>query len=312
MGVHSRLQGVKNEGYKQNKQVNNKSHNSEQSTIDSGKKSIDYIKKSIPLHEGRINPPPTFCLQKYLILVYMRLKRDPDGEQVVTGFYDYFYKNAPYAEEEFEIYHNSKKKLTSLFSSIHARTPTGETLHIYVDYTVSTNGPPNKVLIEKTLGKSYNSEIYQYHRAENRVDYFYASKKEETHLKIPVTSHFHIAGPAAASSLLFIRNRQKEFHKHEALTLLTGQNKWSFEKAPSLKSVMLYKPQEKKESFKVGTETFQAHIFKIYENTGNENFDPETPHLEAYMDTQLNIPYALEYPDGTKISIKNWDYPLKN
>ena len=242
----------------------------------------------------------------------MRLKRNPDGEQVLAGFYDYSHQNTPYAKEQFEIYRNGKKQIISFFSNIYARTPSGETLHIYVDYTITTNGPPDKVLVEKTLGKNHNSEIYQYNRSTNRIDYSYIAEKNEIHTKVPVTSHFHIAVPAAASSLLFVRNRQKEFHKHEALTLVTGQNKWSFEKSPILKSIMLYKTQKKKAPIKIGNETFHAHIFKIYDNPENNNFNPQAPHLNAYIDTHLNVPYLLEHSDGTKISISSWEPTFKN
>ena len=238
----------------------------------------------------------------------MRLKRTPGGERIFKGFYDYTQQNNSYSEEEFEVYRDQQGPAISFFSSIYARMVTGEMLHIYVDYMVYKDYVPCKVLIEKTLGKNRSSEIYQYDKMNNLVSYFFVSDDEEKHVKIPVTSRFHIAAPSAVSSMLFVQNRQEGISEQTFFSLLSGKNKWSFEEAPALKSIILYKLREKMEPLKIGRETVYAHVYKLYENTERDNLNPESPHMSVYMSQHFKIPYMFQSLDGVKIKIKKWEY----
>ena len=241
----------------------------------------------------------------------MRLKRTPLGEQVFKGFYDYYQGNNSYSEEEFEVYRNSQDRGMSFFSNIYARMSTGEMLHIYVDYMVYKNYVPYKIVIEKTLGKNKSSEIYQYDKTKELVSYLFVSDEEEKSVEIPVTSRFHIAAPSAVSSMLFIQNQRKGISEQAFFTLLTGKNHWRFEEAPTLKSIVLYKPREKMEPFKIDMETVYAHVYRLYENTKEEKFSEVSPFLSAYMSQYFNIPYMFESSSGMKIKIRNWKYITK-
>ena len=237
----------------------------------------------------------------------LKIKRIPDGEIIFKGFYDYSHGSNPYSEEEFEVYRNRKESMMSFFSNIYARLVTGEMLHVYVDYMVSKDCGPYKVLVEKTLGKNRSKEIYQHDKANNVVNYFFISEDKEKHVEIAVPPRFHIAAPSAISSMLFVQNRREESSEQTFCTFLTGQNKWAFEAAPTLQSVVLYKPREKMESLKIDGETVWAHVYKLYENTEGENLNLESPHLSVYMSQQFNIPYMFQSLSGVKIRIKKWE-----
>ena len=242
----------------------------------------------------------------------MKLKRTPEGERIFRGFYDYSHKNNFYSEEEFEVYRSRQEPTVSFFSNIYARMKTGEMLHTYVDYMVSKDYVPYKILVEKTLGKNRSSEIYQYDKARSLVNYFFLAGGKENHVKIPVTSCFHIAAPSAASSMLFVQDRREEISEQTFCTFLTGQNKWFFEAAPVLKPVVLYKPRDKMESLEIGVETVYAHVYKLYENKEREHLNVDSPHLNIYMSQHFNIPYMFQSSDGVEIKIKKWEQLAKS
>ena len=240
----------------------------------------------------------------------MKIKRIPEGERVFKGFYDYSVGARSYSKEEFEVYHSSQGSTMSFFSSIYTRMTTGEMLHIYVDYMVSKDFLPYRIMVEKTLGKNRSSEIYQYDKTKNLVNYFFATDEEEKHVNVAVASRFHIATPAAVSSMFFVQNCREGSGEQTFCTLLTGQNKWVFESEPVLKSVILYKPREKMEPVKIGMETVYAHVYRLYENTEGGNLN--SPHLNVYMSQHFNIPYMFRSPEGTSVWIKKWEYTTRN
>ena len=235
----------------------------------------------------------------------LRLKRNPMGEKIYQGVYDYHRGNNTYSEEEFLVYRDNSALSLSFFSLMHARVATGELLKVYVDYTVSKDYTPQKVLIEKTLGKRQISEVYQYDKVKSRIGYFFISQKGKKHSEIPITSNFHITTPTTVTSMLFLKPQKDKSMGKNFYSLFTCHNQWEFASAPKAQSVIIQRKHLGTSKLKIGEEYVSSAVYNLYENAASGAVTPEMPSIEVYMSRYVNIPYMLKTKDGLHIRARN-------
>ena len=236
-----------------------------------------------------------------------RLKRNPKGEKIYQGTYEYRNKSRTYSQEEFLVYRNNSGFSFSFFSQMDCLVATGEILRVYVDYVVSKDHTPQKVFVEKTLGERQSSELYQYDRIKSCINYFFISSDEKKHHEIPVTSRFHISTPTMVTSMLFLKNRPNNISGKDFHTLFTSQNEWDFSSPPQSKSVVVQRSPHGTVSYKVGEELISVPVYNLYENVDDGVLSAKMPSLEIYMSKHLNIPYSISCKDGLKIEIKKFE-----
>lgn len=241
----------------------------------------------------------------------LRLKRSPKGEKVYEGVYEYRSKGRLYSEEEFMVFRHQSGFALSFFSQMDCRVATGEIFRVYVDYVVSKDFMPQKVLIEKVLGERQSSELYQYDQVKSCINYFFISPDQRNHLTIPVTSRFHIGTPTMVTSMLFIKNRPGDVREKDFHVLFGSQNDWEFSKAPSAKSLIIQRSNHGTSSFRVGDEIISVPVFNIYENVDEGIVSKDMPKLEVYMSRHLNIPYAIKGNDGLEVEITKFQNLIK-
>ncbi|MCR9203927.1 MAG: hypothetical protein NXH75_05090, partial [Halobacteriovoraceae bacterium] len=77
----------------------------------------------------------------------METRRRPRGEKVYRGAYNYLKGDTLYAQEEFEVYKDRKELGMTFFAELHSRVATGELLTVFVDYVITKEYVPQKLVI---------------------------------------------------------------------------------------------------------------------------------------------------------------------
>lgn len=234
----------------------------------------------------------------------LELKRTPRGEKIYRGAFDYYRGDNIYSEEEFEVWKESQNMTYSIFSKLHSRVATGELLTIYVDYQCTKDFVPENVLVEKALGKELVTEIYNFNKKENLVDYLFISKEGQVHDQINSSPKFHIATPTAASSMLFLRSKKEDTTSKNFYITLQSNNDWKFKELPSFKNITMQRISTTAEDVKINGSTVSATEYKLFEDSNNDEEDYNPAHLNVFMSKHLGIPYSIQSEDGTKILVK--------
>jgi len=236
----------------------------------------------------------------------MELKRKPKGEKVYRGAYNYFKGDTLYAEEEFEVYKDKKELSMSFFSSMFSRVATGELLNIYVDFQVSKDFIPQKVLIERTMGNEIVREMYDFDKRNNVIDYFFITKDGQEHCQIQSGPKFHITTPTTVTSMLFSKSKKEDTSGKNFFSLIASHNKWKFEEAPSAKTIIFQKVSINNENILIEGQQVQALQYRMLED--NQNLDEEKmeklPNIKVFLSKHVSIPYIVKDDQGTRIQIK--------
>ena len=201
------------------------------------------------------------------------------------------------------VFRNNRALSMSFFSSMYCRMATGELLNIYVDYMVSKDFVPKKVLIEKKLGQREISEVYQYDESTSSVRYLFISEKEKKQFAIPVSSRFHITTPTTATSMLFLKPQNDSSSGKSDYSILTSYNKWNCDAPPDIKTITVQRDSTGTTGLKIGNETVYAPAYKVYEWT-NKGLLPEMPFVEVFMSRHVNIPYMIKADDNLTINMR--------
>lgn len=236
----------------------------------------------------------------------MDLRRRVKGEKVYRGAYKYLKGETVYCEEEFEVYKDRKELNLSFFAELHSRVATGELLTTYVDFQISKDYVPIKVLVEKTLGKEVVKEIYDFNKRTNVIDYLFISKKGEQHCQITTNPKFGIQTPAACTSMLFLRSKKEDTTAKNYFNIITSFNHWKFENEPSQQTIVLERAGSSQESMLIEGQSVQAIQYKMY--NAEELSEAENQNLveisKSYVSKHATIPYLVKSDDGIKIQIK--------
>jgi len=81
-------------------------------------------------------------------------------KKIFRGSYLSQKQGRTYAEENFEVFRDTKEQSHSFVSEIHSRVSTGELLKIVNHYKINNNYIPIDVSVEKFLGNDYSKETY--------------------------------------------------------------------------------------------------------------------------------------------------------
>jgi len=236
----------------------------------------------------------------------MEPKRRARGEKVYRGAYKYLKGENLYAEEEFEVFKDRKELGMTFFAEFHSRVATGELLTVYVDFTLTKDYIPQKLLIEKSLGKELVKEVFDFNPRNNVVDYLFMSKKGQEHLEIQVPPKFAITTPTASTSMLFLKTKKEDTTARNFYQVLSTTNQWKFEKAPFQQTIVGERTALASESIQIDGQSVQATPYKIYDAKDLEENDDTGS--AAFSTVQLSkhstIPYVVRSADNLKIQIK--------
>ena len=236
----------------------------------------------------------------------MELKRKPRGDKVYRGAYRYLKGETVYCEEEFEVYKDRKELGMSFFAELHSRVSTGELLTIYVDYQISKDFIPQKVLIEKSLGKDLVSEVYDYDKKKGVLDYLFLTKDDRNHCQISTSPKFSITTPCACTSMLCLKTKKEDTTSKNFYQLISSRNNWTYEDEPYTNSMALERLGLGTESLLIEGQSVQATVYRMFsgedlEKTPDQNL---LPFLKVHLSKHATIPYQITSQSGEKIQIK--------
>lgn len=239
----------------------------------------------------------------------MELKRKPRGFKVYRGAYKYLKGDTIYCEEEFEVYKDSSDLSLCFFAQLHSRVSTGELLSIYVDFLISKDFVPQKVLVEKSLGSDTVTEIYDFNPRKNIVDYIFVNKKgEQKHTQVTTSPRFSIHTPATCTSMIFLKGKKEDTTTKNYYNVLVTQNAWTYKDDPVNKTVVLERTGLSTENINVEGKNLQAtgyHLYDVDDLKHAKEINKSTvPSVKVSLSKHATIPYMVKAPNGTKIQVK--------
>ncbi|CAM9906760.1 unnamed protein product [Chrysoparadoxa australica] len=237
----------------------------------------------------------------------MEIKRRPRGEKVYRGAYNYYKGDSLYAEEEFEVYKDRKELGMTFFAELHSRVATGELLTVYVDYVVTKEYIPQKLVIERTLGNLIIKEFYDFNPRQSCVDYIFLSKEGQKHARISVPPKFAIMTPTASTSMLFIKTKKEDTTTRNFYPVLTSTNLWKYETEPVQQTIAIERTALASENVSIDGHSVSATPYKIFDAKDLEAADDadNVPFTTTQISKYATIPYVVKsQADAVRIQIK--------
>lgn len=226
------------------------------------------------------------------------------GDKVVFGSYNYYRHNNIYSEETFEVYRERQDNSLAFFSDIHSRVATGELLTVHVDIKATKEFIPSFVKVERALGEAFVTETYTYQKSNSTVIYTFQSKHETQELEIPTNPKFHVATPAACSSMLFLKSKKEDTTAKNFYNLIQSNNRWKFESEPIVKMVALQRVGTTTENIQIDGQTVPSTHYRMFEDINADN-KILPPAIKVFTSKFFTIPYIIRSDDGTRIQIKS-------
>ncbi len=237
----------------------------------------------------------------------MELRRKPRGDKVYRGAYKYFKGETLYAEEEFEVYKDRKELGMTFFAEIHSRVATGELLTVYLDFTLTKDYIPQKLLIERVLGEIAIQEIYDFNPRTNTLDYLFISKEGQEHLQIQVPPKFSISTPTTCTSMLFLKTKKEDTTTKNFYPVISSKNQWKCDGPPYQQTLVAERAALAAENVNIDGQSVQATPYKIFDQEdvdNEEDIEGELPAVTAQISKHSTIPYLVRSQDGIRIQIK--------
>lgn len=237
----------------------------------------------------------------------MEVRRKPRGDKVYRGAYNYYKGETLYCEEEFEVFKDRKELGMTFFAEQVSRVATGELLTVYIDYTLTKDYIPQKLMVERKLGELIVREMYDFNARNNMVDYIFMNKKGQEHTQVQVPPKFTITTPTACTSMLFLKTKKEDTTSRNYFSVLSSTNQWTYEKEPFQQTIAVERTALASESINIDGHSVNATPYKIYDVTDldkSSDDQDQVPFLTTQISKHATIPYIIRSDDGIRIQIK--------
>ncbi|PIP91856.1 MAG: hypothetical protein COW01_12005 [Bdellovibrionales bacterium CG12_big_fil_rev_8_21_14_0_65_38_15] len=224
------------------------------------------------------------------------------GDKILRGSYNYYRFNNIYSEETFEVYRDRQDFSMSYYADIHSRVATGELLTVNVDVKLNKDFVPSFVKVVRSLGKDFATETYTYQKATSTVLYTFDTANESEEAQIPISSKFHVATPAACSSMVYLKSKKEDTTSKNLYHLIQTDNKWKFEAVPQVKIIAMQRVGTGTENVVIDGHSVQATHYRLFEDNNDIVDNPQA--LKVHISKHATIPYIIKSDDGTRIQIK--------
>jgi|GEM_PF-411301 len=227
-------------------------------------------------------------------------------KKVIRGAFQYNLNGNIYCEENFEIYRDKKEMLITYFSESMSRVSTGELLKISVEYQVTKDYVPQKVIVKKDLGKEKVEEIFKFDSKKNILSYTFKNKRSKHTQQVNTSPRFHVFTPSACTSILFFLSKKFDATSKNIYFVISSKNQWEYEHPVDSKMVALEKISLTSDTIKIGGQEVQAVHYKLIEDNKNEGAakDAKPATIQVFLSRHYAVPYQLIAEDGTIIQIK--------
>lgn len=223
-------------------------------------------------------------------------------EIILEGSYLYYRKEVNYSQENFKMLHSPETQSYHVYAEILSRIETGEFLKIMVQYEMNNHFHPTQVRIEKTLGKRYAQELYQFDLHAQSLKYTFQTSEKSQEFTRPLSAKHYLTSPAFSTSAIFTLTKKFDATGRTAVAFLGSDNDWSYAKPPEEKIVYAEFKTREMPDYKVNNASLSASHLCLYE------FDTSSAAVEApvdiYVSKHFGIPYELVQGEQ-RIVIKN-------
>ncbi len=230
---------------------------------------------------------------------------DNKGLLIYKGDFRYNKNNKTYSKEKFEVWENKDTHSTTFISNLLTKIEKREAIAIDVIYQIDGDKNPSYIQIKRDINGNISDEIFHIDKIKNILTYKFIKDKSEKKVIFPYGSNVHIATPASAPSLLFIKpqkNGSKCFQ-----TNIKSNNDLVFREEPKRSTFILEKSKYEGKSFYIGKKSYPTELYKIYdrpENVDLNNIDyKDRPHLDIQLSQLSNIPFKIKSTDNYEIEM---------
>jgi len=224
------------------------------------------------------------------------------AEIIIEGTYLYFEKEVNHSQENFKLVHLSGDQAYHIYSEIVSRLENGEFLKIMVRYEMTNNFYPHLVRIEKSLGSRYSSELYSIDLKTQELKYTFQNSQISQDFKRNFNTKHYLTSPAFATSTIFSLTKKLDATGRTAVSFLSSNNDWSYEKPPQEKVVYVELKGRETEEIKINNASLLASHYFIHEAENNSS--NSSPPVEIYVSKFYGLPYQMIHGDQ-KIVVKN-------
>jgi len=228
-------------------------------------------------------------------------------KKIHRGAYNFIKNDSVYAEESFEVYRDKKELTLNFVSNMLSRVSTGELLKIQVNYQVSKDFVPLKVIVKKDLGREKVEESYKFDTKKNLLNYTFKNKRAKHTDQINTPPRFHIFTPSACCSMLFLLSKKFDTTAKNFYTSIQSINQWDYEHELIVKTVCLERISLTSESINIGGNELQAVQYRLFEDIRGQEAAKDfvkPPSLKVYQSRHNGVPYSINSEDGTMVQIK--------
>ncbi len=236
-------------------------------------------------------------------------------DKIYKGTFSYSNNGRIYSEETFEIFRDNHESTFTFKSEIHSRVSTGELLTINVEYVISKEYMPKKVIISKSLGKLTTEEIMICSKKNNKINYSFVNIDGITESEISTPPRFHITTPTTASSLLFILSKKFDATAKNDYVVYSTINQWEYTSNLISQSISMEKLTTTSETITYEDKEITGDRYILYKFDNDDNINSKVDQketLKIFLSKHMALPYFIESEEGIVIKIKYLDHTDPN
>lgn len=215
-------------------------------------------------------------------------------QKIYEGRYDFQMEGVSYSEENFVVYTNPDNMDVAFVSNSMTRAPNGEFLKISVNHLYTNEFFPKLMMVHRSLGVKFSTEIYSYQKQESKLYYDYTNNHGDNHLEeIDVSNKFHVETPDVLTSLLFTLYKKQPAGTTVSQKVIFSNNLWTYEQPLVQKEILLARGAKgMNEEIFVGKNKLSASKYTIFENEEHEK-KREGTGIIFYLSKHFSIPYQV-------------------
>lgn len=222
-------------------------------------------------------------------------------KMVFKGAMDYYSNNVAYSEENFFIYRHLREGSLIYESELLTRLESGELLKIIGHYKINKELIPEKVEIDKIMGKQIISETFKMNLKSNIITYQFQRGEVFNEYKITPPPRFQIATPTSTTSALFLYTKKYDPTGKNFNGVLVSDNFWEYQTIPSMQYILAQRQGSGLQTVKIKGKELKAFHYKLF--TDEDHIRTGHGSMDVYMSKHYGIPYLMQYED-IKIQVR--------
>lgn len=218
-----------------------------------------------------------------------------------TGAFEYISGDAVYSDENFHVYRNVREGSVIFESELLTRLESGELLKINSHYKINKDFIPEKVEIDKIMGKQIISESFKMNPKSNAITYHFQRGDVFNEYKISPPPRFQVATPTSLTSVIFLFTKKYDPTGKNFNSVMVSDNFWEYQAIPSMQYILAERQGTGLQTVNLKGKELKAYHYRLFTQE-DHNRAQEIP-MNVYMSKHYGIPYLIQYKD-IKVQIR--------